>query len=171
MLGGSRTIIHYVMTCAFAWRWTGHRPFAERAVAEMVSAAHFPEWNHTHFLDVAETSFGVAVGYDWLHGFMDETTRDLIRIALVEKCLLWADRAYRGSKDEWLGFPRYTWNWNQVCNGGVIASAIAAESEPQLCADTIAGAVRSVPLALTAYEPDGVSAEDPSTGPMARPIT
>ncbi|NOW48432.1 hypothetical protein FHW96_004620 [Novosphingobium sp. SG751A] len=162
MLGGSRQIIHYIMTCAFAWRWTGERAFAERAVAEMTSAARFPEWNHTHFLDVAETAFGVAVGYDWLHGFMDEDTRDLVRTALVEKCLLWADRAYRGSKDPWLGFPAYTWNWNQVCNGGALAAAMAvAESEALLCADVIAGAVRSVPLALTSYEPDGISAEGP----------
>lgn len=162
MLGGSRTIIHYIMTCAFAWRWTGERSYADRAIAEMVSAARFPEWNHTHFLDVAETSFGVAIGYDWLHDVMDETTRDLVRTALVEKCLLWADRAYRGTKDEWLGFPRYTWNWNQVCNGGALAAAIAvAESEAQLCSDVIAGAIKSVPLALTAYEPDGVSAEGP----------
>ncbi|NKJ45119.1 heparinase II/III family protein [Novosphingobium sp. SG720] len=162
MLGGSRAIIRKVLHCAFAWRWSGDRVFAERVRTELLSAAHFPEWNHTHFLDVAETAFGVAIGYDWIHAALSDEDRATIRMALVEKALLWADRAYRGSGDEWLGFPGFYWNWNQVCNGGVLAAALAvAEDEPQLVADILAGVQRSVPLALAGFAPDGAGPEGP----------
>lgn len=162
MLGGSRQMIRRVINCAFAWRWTGERIFADRVRTELLSAARFPEWNHTHFLDVAETAFAVAVGYDWIHAALSLEDRATIRMALVEKALLWADRAYRGADDEWLKFPTYTWNWNQVCNGGVLAAALAvAEDEPQLAADIIAGVERSLPLALAALGPDGAGPEGP----------
>ncbi|WP_404477981.1 heparinase II/III family protein [Novosphingobium sp. BL-52-GroH] len=162
MLGGSRAIIRHVLYTAFAWRWTGDRRFAERARAEMMAAARFPEWNHTHFLDVAETACGVAIGYDWIFPFLSRDERALIRTALVEKALLWGDRAYRGSEDEWLGFPRYSWNWNPVCNGGLLAAALAvAEDEPLLARDIIAGATASLPRALAAFGPDGGGGEGP----------
>ena len=162
MLGGSRQIIRKVLNCAFAWRWTGERAFADRVRTELLSAARFPEWNHTHFLDVAETAFGVAIGYDWIHAALSPEDRATIRMALVEKALLWADRAYRGPVDEWLKFPTFYWNWNQVCNGGVLAAAIAvAEDEPELAADILAGVQKSVALALAAFDPDGAGPEGP----------
>lgn len=162
MLGGSRQIIRKVLNCAFAWRWTGDRVFADRVRAELLSAARFPEWNHTHFLDLAETAFGVAIGYDWIHAALSPEDRATIRMALVEKALLWADRAYRGAEDEWLKFPTFYWNWNQVCNGGAMAAAIVvAEDEPQLAADILAGVQKSVPLALAAFDPDGAGPEGP----------
>lgn len=162
MLGGSREIIRRTLNTAFAWRWTGDRRFADRARDELLSAARFPEWNHTHFLDLAETAFGVAVGYDWIHAALTPDERSTIRMALVEKALLWADRALRGSDDEWLGFPGYSWNWNPVCNGGVLAAAIAvAEDEPLLARDVMSGVVRSLPRALAAFGPDGAGSEGP----------
>ena len=162
MLGGSRQMIRRILNCAFAWRWTGEAVFADRVRTELLSAAHFPEWNHTHFLDVAETAFAVALGYDWIHAALTPEDRATIRMALVEKALLWADRAYRGADDEWLKFPTYTWNWNQVCNGGMLAAALAvAEDEPQLAADIMSGVERSLPLALAALGPDGAGPEGP----------
>lgn len=162
MLGGSRQIIRKVLNCAFAWRWTGERVFADRVRTELLSAARFPEWNHTHFLDVAETAFGVAIGYDWIFAALSPEDRATIRMALVEKALLWADRAYRGAEDEWLKFPTFYWNWNQVCNAGALAAAIVvAEEEPQLAADILAGVQKSVPLALAAFNPDGAGPEGP----------
>ncbi len=162
MLGGSRQIIRIIANSAFAWRWTRDARYADRAKVEILNAARFPEWNHTHFLDVAETAFGVALGYDWLRSELTADERALVRMALTQKCLLWADRAYRGTDDEWLGFPNYWWNWNPVCNGGVLAAAIAvAEDEPLLVRDILAGARKSLQKALDAFGPDGGGAEGP----------
>ncbi|MGC9356026.1 MAG: heparinase II/III domain-containing protein, partial [Mariniphaga sp.] len=51
-------------------------------------------------------------------------------------------------------------NWNQVCNGGMIAASIAiAEEEPELAAKTIWRALDGLPHALVEYGPDGVYPE------------
>lgn len=162
MLGGARDIIRKILNCAFAWRWTGEQVFCDRVRAELLSAASFPEWNHTHFLDTAEIAFGVALGLDWIYAELSPDERATIRMALVEKALLWADRAYRGAEDEWLKFPTFYWNWNQVCNAGMLAAAlVVAEDEPQLAADVLAGIQKSVPLSLAAFGPDGGGPEGP----------
>ena len=31
----------------------------------MLTAARFEDWNPSHFLDVAEMTFALAIGYDW----------------------------------------------------------------------------------------------------------
>ena len=51
-------------------------------------------------------------------------------------------------------------NWNQVCNGGMVAAAIAvAEIEPELAAKTIHRALDGMVNALAKYGPDGVYPE------------
>lgn len=162
MLGGARQMIRRVINTAFAWRWTGERVFADRVRTEILNAARYPDWNHTHFLDTAEIAFAVALGYDWIHAALSPAERATIRMALVEKGLLWADRAYRGTTDEWLQYPTFWWNWNQVCNAGMLAAAlVVAEDEPLLAADILAGVDRSLPLATAALAPDGAGPEGP----------
>src|SRR5262245_52873054 len=53
MLDQSRTAVRRVLTCAMAYRLTGEARFAERARRDMLQAAGFPDWNPSHFLDVA----------------------------------------------------------------------------------------------------------------------
>jgi hypothetical protein len=51
-------------------------------------------------------------------------------------------------------------NWNQVCNGGMIAASIAiAEVDPELAAKTIHRALDGLPHSLVEYGPDGVYPE------------
>jgi hypothetical protein len=33
----------------------------------MLAAAAFSDWNPSHFLDVAEMTAALAIGYDWLY--------------------------------------------------------------------------------------------------------
>jgi hypothetical protein len=55
-----------------------------------------------------------------------------------------------------------THNWNQVCNGGLLAAALAlADEEPALARLVVNGARRSLPLAMAAYAPDGAFPEGP----------
>ncbi|NMC37218.1 MAG: hypothetical protein GYA41_02710, partial [Bacteroidales bacterium] len=58
------------------------------------------------------------------------------------------------------GWVNGTNNWNQVCNGGMIAAAIAvAEKDPSLAAKTISRSLDGMPNALKQYAPDGVYPE------------
>ena len=51
----------------------------------MLAAARFSDWNPSHFLDVAEMTFALAVGYDWLYDQLDRASRKEIRTAIVDK--------------------------------------------------------------------------------------
>lgn len=46
----------------------------------------FP-WNPSHFLDVAEMTGGLAIGYDWLYDDLSPESREKIRQAIVAKGL------------------------------------------------------------------------------------
>lgn len=60
-------------------------------------------------------------------------------------------------------FITYDHNWNLVCNGGLIVGALAvAETDPDVAKIIITGAVKSLPLALKSYGPDGAWPEGPA---------
>jgi hypothetical protein len=164
LLDQSRSAIARVLTGAMAFRLTGDARFAARAKKEMLTAAAFADWNPSHFLDVAELSCALGLGYDWLYAELTPDERQIIRTALVEKGLSFAQSAYHpgNSPDKRLWFPTAHHNWNQVCNGGLLVAALAlADEEPALARTVIAGARESLPLAMDAYQPDGAFPEGP----------
>ncbi len=164
LLDQSRSAIARVLTGAMAFRLTGDARFAARAKKEMLTAAAFADWNPSHFLDVAELSCALGLGYDWLYAELTPDERQVIRTALVEKGLSFAPAAYHPGKspDKRLWFPTAHHNWNQVCNGGLLIAALAlADEEPALARTVIAGARESLPRAMDAYEPDGAFPEGP----------
>jgi hypothetical protein len=155
LLDKSRTCLSRVLHLGLAWRLTGERKYAERARQEMLAAAAFSDWNPSHFLDVAEMTAALGIGYDWLYAFLDEASRATIREAIIEK----------GLKPSLTvnGWTRAIHNWNQVCNAGMAIGALAvAESEPQLAAQMIARAINTVPAAMHEYGPDGAYPEGAS---------
>ncbi|PTX98409.1 heparinase II/III family protein [Opitutus sp. ER46] len=164
MLEQSRQALRRVLTGALAYRISGDERFAARAKREMLTAAAFPDWNPTHFLDVAEMSLALAVGYDWLYAQLTPDERATVHRALVDHALAFAPAAYAegGPADHRVWWVDAEQNWNQVCNGGLLAAALAlAEDEPELARLTIAGARRSLPRAMAAYRPDGAYPEGP----------
>lgn len=46
---------------------TADSRFLERARQEMLAVASFSDWNPSHFLDVAEMTVVMCIGYDWLY--------------------------------------------------------------------------------------------------------
>ena len=165
LLDQSRTAIDHVFTCALAFRTTGDRRFRDRAVREMLTAAAFADWNPRHFLDVAEMSTALAIGYDWLYPDLSDQERGAIKRALLDKALVFAGAAYAqgGPTDKRLWFATRKNNWNQVCNGGLLAAALAlADEEPELARTVIAGVRESLPVAVAAYDPDGAYPEGPA---------
>ena len=154
LLGVSRTCLQRVSYLAFAHRMTGSAAYVRRAEREMLAAAAFEDWNPSHFLDVAEMTAALAIGYDWLYNDLARDVRNRIKSAIVEKGL-------RTSQDGgW--WVTTTNNWNQVCHGGLVLGALAVlEDEPELAGEIIARALKNVPRAMHEYEPDGVYPEGP----------
>jgi len=158
LLSESRKCLEHVYTLATAYRLEGDRRYLERAVKEMLTAASFKDWNPSHFLDTAEMTHALAIGYDWLYKDLDAQQRETIRRAIVEKGLREAEKVYR--KQQWWSRTRH--NWNQVCNGGITIGALAvAEDEPELARYIVHQAVQSVQLAMREFAPDGACVEGP----------
>jgi hypothetical protein len=139
-----------------AFHLTGEDRFVRRCEQEMLAAAGFADWNPSHFLDVAEMTLALAVGYDWLYGQLDESSRDTIREAIVEKGVkLGFDSKYDG----WI---RARNNWGQVCHGGLTAGALAVlEDHPELAARTIDQTLHNVTFSMAAFDPNGSYPEGP----------
>jgi len=155
LLGVSRECLRRVNYWAYAYRATKDRKYLERAQEEMLAAAAFKDWNPSHFLDVAEMTAALAVGYDWLYDDLDADARKKIKAAIVEKGL----NASLKVKGWWV---RGNNNWNQVCHGGMVLGALAVlEDEPELAAKIVARAVDGVPYAIKEYAPDGAYPEGP----------
>ncbi len=164
LLDQSRAAIQRVLTCSMAYRLTSDERFLNRAKQDLLTATAFPDWNPSHFLDVAELSFAFAIGYDWLYPQLTPDERATIKRALLEKSLVFAAPAYApgGPTDKRLWFVTAHHNWNQVCNGGLLAAALAlADEEPDLARTVINGARQSLPLAMSVYAPDGGYPEGP----------
>ena len=154
MLETSRTTLKRVLYLALAHRLTGRQRYTQRAQEEMLAAAGFRDWNPSHFLDVAEMTAALAVGYDWLYEALEPKAREEIKQAIVEKGL-------RVSLEE-DGWVESKSNWNQVCHGGLVLGALAVlEDEPDLAAQIVERAVVNLPKAMAAYAPDGGYPEGP----------
>lgn len=158
LLQQSRACLGRVATLAALYRLEGDRRFAERAEKEMLTAAAFPDWNPSHFLDTAEMSNALGIGYDWLFDFLSPKSREAIRTAIVKKGLEPGLKVYRNG--EW--WAKSTHNWNQVCNGGLTVGALAiADEEPAIAAEILTHARKSIPLAMKTLVPDGGWPEGP----------
>jgi hypothetical protein len=164
MLGKVRICVRRVYTLLTVYRLDGDEKYMERAKQEIMRAAGLPDWNPIHFLDTAEMTHAVAIGYDWMYHDLTEDERRVLREAIVEKGLTPALKAYRRG---WLsGYGFWTvanHNWNQVCNGGIVLGALAiADEEPELAEKILEHARESIKIAMAEFAPDGAWAEGPS---------
>jgi Heparinase II/III-like protein len=158
LLAVSREALRRIICWSFAYRVTGENVFLDRAQKEMLTVAAFKDWNPSHFLDTAEMTASLALGYDWLFGDLPEFVRAAIREAIIEKGLNPAlDR-----KAKWNGWQHGQNNWNQVCFGGLTLGALAiAEDDPDLARRFLTLARKGNPNGLKPYAPDGIYPEGP----------
>jgi dienelactone hydrolase len=153
----SRRVIDRMYTLGLAYRLDGGREYRDRAVAELRAISVFPSWQD-NFLDKAEMTHAAAIGYDWFYSALTPQDRAAIREAIAEKGVRPALAIY--DEQRWWAVNRF--NWNPVCNGGVGLGALAiAEDEPELARAIWQRLLRSFPLALASYAPDGGWGEGP----------
>ncbi|GHB71739.1 heparinase II/III domain-containing protein [Persicitalea jodogahamensis] len=154
LLDKSREALRRIFQLSYAYRTTGEKKYLQRAEKEMLAVANFSNWNPSHFLDVAEMTMAVAIGYDWLYDDLSEGSRQKIREAILKKGI---EPSY---KKEYNWFLTAEHNWNQVCNAGMTFGALAiAEHEPELAERTIERALESIPKSMEPYGPDGAYPE------------
>ena len=156
LLGTSREMLWRINVLGFVYLVEKDQKVLQRINDEVIAVCNFTDWNPSHYLDVAEMSTAVALALDWTAGKLPKTTQELALNALIEKGIKpsWSEN---GRNPGWAYGHN---NWNQVCNGGMIAASIAiAEVDPELAAKTIHRALDGIPQALVQYSPDGVYPE------------
>lgn len=154
LLSTSREMLYRSNILSMLYRMEKNPILLKRINDEVTAVCNFTDWNPSHFLDVAEMSMAVAIALDWTGEDLPRQTVDLALASLIEKGI---KPSFAGKG---LGAIRGTNNWNQVCNGGMIAAAIAiAGKDPELAAKTIARSLDGMPYALQEYYPDGVYPE------------
>lgn len=156
LLGESRRCVKRTVVLSMAYQLTGDAKHAKRCEQEMLAVAGFSDWNPSHFLDVAEMTLAMAVGYDWVYDQLSGASRAEIRKAIVEKgvSLPFATRHK--------GWVKARNNWGQVCHGGLTAGALAVlEDEKDLAARTVHNALHNVTHSMHAYAPKGSYPEGP----------
>ncbi len=154
LLDKSREALRRIFFLSYAWRMTGEQKYFDRCEKEMLAISKFSDWNPSHFLDVAEMTMAVAIGYDWLFSNLSPESKKIISEAIISKGL-------NPSLD-----PKYnSWqkvenNWNQVCNAGMTYGAMAvAEENPELAKNMIDRALNTIHLSMDAYKPNGAYPE------------
>ncbi len=143
-----------ILSLAMAARLTGKAAYLHGAKREMLAMAKLPNWNPSHFLDTAEGTMALAIGYDWLYNDLSESERTTIREAILEKGLKVSVKT--------VGWVNKTNNWSQVCHASMAVGALSiAPDEPELGARIINRSLEKIPNAAKEYAPDGAYVEGP----------
>lgn len=164
----SRKAVSILFDCSAAFFITNLTKYLDHSVAVMKHVVRFTDWNADNkFLDTAEMSLAVSVGYDWLFHFMTPEDRQVIQLGISRHILRYAPAIYAphigGESDQGqLSWARKNSNGNAVCNCGMLAAALTiGESEEALMGVVLSGLQMSLSNSMSAYDPDGCWHEGP----------
>lgn len=163
MLSISREYLQRILTLSLAYRIFEEDKYSDKAIDQMMYVCTYPNWNPRHFLDVAEMTAALAIGYDWNFYHLNVRERETIRNKIVEYGLKPGLAVYQNPDDKphvWYNMKN---NWNQVCASGLVMGALAvSEDFPDLKNNIIYHATKNLIPTLDLYEPDGVWFEGPA---------
>ena len=188
------TFTNMMRNLAFAWQITEEDKYADAFYLYAIELNKWEHWGEGHFLNVADGSYAYAIGFDWIyHAFDDEPEkRDEMAEILYRKGMMkgyysikydttnykyssWNSKndniddvcdfsVSRAGKHAWRTIQR-TNNWQTVCGGGMIVSALALaeyEEYQDECAYVIENYTKSVENCLAQFAPDGSYPESPT---------
>jgi hypothetical protein len=154
LLSVSREAIRRIFYLAYAYRMERQEKYLQHAEKEMLAISAFGDWNPSHFLDVAEMTMAMGIGYDWLYNVLPTSSKETIRAAILKKGV---DPSLN---DKYNWFLKSEYNWNQVCNAGMLYGVLAIyEDIPELSKLIISRAIESIKLPMDNYAPDGAYPE------------
>ncbi len=155
LLDVSREELRRIFFLSYVYRMTNDKKYAQRAEFEMLKCADFFDWNPSHFLDVAEMTLAMAIGYDWLFDVLSFSSKEKINKAILNKALL--PSLQSRYNEHWLDVGH---NWSQVCHTGLFFGALAVfENCPDIASKIINRAIDKMKNPMLHYAPDGVYPE------------
>jgi len=154
LLDKSREALRRIFFLSYAYRTTGDAKYLQRGEKEMLAIAAFSDWNPPHFLDVAEMTMAMSIGYDWLYSGISPASRAIIKEAIIKKGI---EPSLDPKNNSWLKVEH---NWNQVCNAGMTYGALAIyDDEPALAKQIINRSIETVVSSMKDMAPDGAYPE------------
>jgi hypothetical protein len=171
LLSKSRIALKRIQSLSLMYQLTGNRIYADRAWTELKTVSdkkQFPDWNPKHFLDTAEMSAAVAIGYDWLYDYLSHDQKLILQKALMDNALrpaisIFNKTANPNKVTTW--WKNSTNNWNTVSNGGITLAALAIVDETQeiedISGEIIKNSMISIQKSLSVYGSDGSMPEGP----------
>ena len=161
MLDISRELLRRVNMLGLVYLIERDDVILDRINQEVLATCNFSDWNPPVYLDVAEICMAISLALDWTLDDLPESTIREAKKAIIEKGIYPSWEEYGGNKQHVWWIDHYN-NWNQVCNGGMIAASISiGEDDPELAAKTIKRALDGLPNVLCSYMPDGIYPESP----------
>lgn len=160
-LGRARRGQCNLVSLGLAYLLTERRQYLDRAWTEMECWTDvWTSWTdpchgRTDFYDltVAEIGLALAISYDWLEDSLQPHQRDKLRDHLAYRVL----DLYLANTEE----PKAAWwfrtyhNWNTVCNGAAIVTALALEKDYAASEEVIGRATKSWILYFDALRREG----------------
>lgn len=157
LLSVSREALQRMLALAMVYRMEQQPVYLHRLEAELLTVAHFPDWNPSHFLDAAEMAAAVGLAIDWCGKDIAPDILKASKKALLEKAI---KPSIGITWENWWWVSEH--NWNLVCHGGLAIAALAIfEEEPDLASFVLNRTVERFPLGLLPYQPDGAYNEGP----------
>ena len=152
ILTQSRTVKARMYQLGLAWKISGDTNIAERAWIELNAAGNFPDWNPVNsFLDTAEMTAAVAVGYDWFYEYWNTNRANFLITNIVTKGLLAGLTNYQKN----VGWSQPSGNnWNLVCNGGLTVGALAVGTNSPIASAVLTNAIPSCSAVMQHYLAD-----------------
>ena len=122
LLSVSREMLHRINMLGMTYFIDKDPNILARIDGEVKAVCNFSDWNPSHYLDVGEMAMAVAFALDWTAGDLPQPTIELALNALIDKGIMPSYDTSERSNTWWINGNN---NWNQVCNGGMIAASIA----------------------------------------------
>ncbi|WP_299986942.1 heparinase II/III family protein [uncultured Ruegeria sp.] len=195
-VGFDQKPVERLTTLGMAWRLTGDKRYADRTKLELLQLSDLETWHPEHFLGLSRVTLAVALGYSWISETLDEDEHAVIRSALINKALNEATKVYELDKayfdkgwvvpQRWMHptpvpsslpdgtataditWPVASFNWNIICNSGMIVASLAiSEAEPELATQIIESAQTSLRNGFAMFAPDGAWPEGPMYGALS----
>src|SRR5699024_4953994 len=154
-LGKSRKAVSRIITLSLAYRLFDDNQYAKRVEEELINLTNYNSWHPEHFLDVAEMTTAVAIGYDWCYDQLSTKTKNAVEKSIQEKAFEAAWPVYEyGDEGSW---AKRNTNWNVVTNSGLVTGALAvADVYPKDAKKIIQYAAQYTPNNIEHFAPNGV---------------
>ncbi len=154
----SREVINRIIILGFAYKVSGDKKYAERALRELENVCSYEDWCPSHFLATAEMALAVSIGYDWFFDCLSDEQKELFSEKVWEYAITPA--LSKNYLKNWFIWSKN--NWNSICYSGIgIACMTFYSNNPEKAAEFLSMCYKNMPIAFENFLPDGVYAEGP----------